>query len=105
MRGDRTRAGEDEMIEGKGCKGRADFGAAGDDRKFVLAEAGRNQLLHELGGMRGIFRWLHDCAISGCEDGGERREDKTDRKIPRADDPDYALGLKLDMRLCAQQAE
>ena len=103
--GDRGRAGEDQMVERQAGKGLSDLGAARKHRDLLVGERLGEHPRHQLRGRRGEFRRLDHRAVARRQNAGQGREGQVDRKVPRTDHADHALGLVADLGLGPEQPQ
>ena len=81
------------------------FGAAGDDRNFILREVFADQFSHQVGCLLGEFRRLDHRPVARSQNLHQRIERQLDGEIPWAEDADHALGLEPQFSLGPQQSE
>ena len=105
MATNRRGAGENQMIEWQFGKSFADFGAAGDERQFGLVEQRGRKLRHQRRRRGCELRRLDHGAVARGENIRKRGKGQIDREIPRRNDTDNPLGLKLHPRLRTKQAK
>ena len=94
---DSGRAGEEQMVEGKGGEGCRQRLIATDDRQLVAAEIARRQFGEDGCGRRRKLRHLEQCPITGGEGCGQRAEGEVDWIVPGADDADTAQRLRAKL--------
>ncbi len=93
------------MIERQRGKRGGDFRPAGNNRDFFGCEIFSRQLRHQLAGALGKFGRFDHRAIARCKHLHQRAKGKLERKIPRGQDADHALGFITHLGPRAQQAE